>query len=503
MMKRVIVYLILSALFFNIILTGKVHYKNRNLYSDSSGSEFQKKNPSIKSVLMTKEDSYLGDKDPKIRINQSFQQIDSISEGQIQILTYHYTAADSIGFYDDDEHDFHLCCTEELLDKEINCALGQVIYDSKHISPKVIHFDGTGKAQEISFTITPLISGVYYTTYFNCGTNSTIEINGTASSKNPFGYLSADWYPFLWFFGILSIAYLLLGLVWGILSLIYYKKLLMVQNCIGVVILLGLIECLTWYFDSVVYNSNGEFNFGAVLTGIFAATLKRTLSRVLVLIVCMGYGVVKADLGGTTRYRIIIMAVLYFLASGLQQYSSYSQRIGDNDNIFLFFSTVVIFPVAILDTTFYWWIFLSVLRTIQQLSLRKNVVKLQMYKRFFVVLIASGIFAALIIIYQFLLMFISDGVDTYWKTWWMFDAAWNILYFFILTAICIIWRPTSNNTRYAFVESDDQEIILQPMRSNKNEFDIDGIGDIDLTIDLPSFTLDDDEEIVDEVSKMD
>jgi hypothetical protein len=48
----------------------------------------------------------------------------------------------------------------------------------------------------------------------------------------------------------------------------------------------------------------------------------------------------------------------------------------------------------------------------------------------------------------------------------MWTAFWHVLYFVILLAMAILWRPTTNNTRYAYSEmpqDGDDEITLQPL----------------------------------------
>merc|ERR1712137_1466878 len=133
------------------------------------------------------------------------------------------------------------------------------------------------------------------------------------------------------------------------------------------------------------------------------------------------------------------------------------------DNEFLsFIATIIIFPAALLDTIFYWWIFLSLMRTINQLKLRKQDVKLKMYTNFFVV---CGVLTTLVIVYQTLLV-ITEEEDAMWSTWWIFQAFWHLLYFSILLAIAYLWRPTTNNTRYAYKESEDIEIPLVPVEGS-------------------------------------
>ena len=52
-------------------------------------------------------------------------------------------------------------------------------------------------------------------------------------------------------------------------------------------------------------------------------------------------------------------------------------------------------------------------------------------------------------------MVVTGSEDSMWDTWWEFQAFWHILYYAILVAIVYLWRPTTNNTRYAYVESED------------------------------------------------
>jgi len=190
-----------------------------------------------------------------------------------------------------------------------------------------------------------------------------------------------------------------------------------------------------------------------------------------VLIVALGYGVVKPTLG-TTWYKVFFLSVGYCIFSGALSITELVSRsaVLSASSVFL-----LVFPVAILDTFFYWWIFLSLLRTIQQLSLRRQVIKLAMYKRFFLTLIASGLVTALVILIQ-LFVSVSVSSDETWSWWWIWNGFWHLLYFLILAVIALLWRPTTNNTRYACAEMsdypgsgsggtgvDEEEIRLQPL----------------------------------------
>lgn len=451
----------------------------------------------LKVAIVTVEDAWVGDNAPFLEINQSFTQ-ETPQPAKIDVLMYYSGRADSIGYVNEDGAITH-CCTAELVLEQVCSEVGTpIILDDEHVVANEVVFTGvageepTLRLKNEGFTV----SGIYYIKYYNCpDTAGTVIINGDVSWINPFGHLSADLYPYLWFFGLMTLLYLVLGAIWMVLSALHWKELLMLQNCVAAVIFLGMVECVTWYFDFITYNYSGNFNWGAIVVGVLTSTLKRTVSRLLVLVVAMGYGVVKANLG-TNTYKVLFLGMMYFAVSGLQQLILTYLREGDN--IFLsFIATIIIFPAALLDTAFYWWIFLSLMRTIQQLKLRKQEIKLAMYQQFFVVLAIGAVLTSLVIVYQTLLVMTSSE-DAMWRTWWMFQAFWHLLYFMILVAIAFIWRPVTNNTRYAYREADDIELeIIQVKKGGPIE-----LGE-EITLDFDiSGILDGDEEMVDEVSKM-
>jgi len=271
------------------------------------------------------------------------------------------------------------------------------------------------------------------------------------------------------------------------------------QNCIAGVIALGMIESATLYFDDLGYNISGRNYVGAMIVGVIVSTIKRTVSRLLVLIVAMGFGVVKPTLG-TSTYKVLVLGILYLIFSGILNIVDLVQRTTQVSLSVVFF---LVFPVAVLDTSFYWWIFLSLLRTISQLQTRKQGIKLSMYKQFFVTLIVSGISSALIIVIQ-LFVTVSEDVDNLWKVQWIWSAFWHILYLMILLAVAILWRPTNNNTRYAYSEMapEPDEFMLQPLNvigdviQRKTKEDIEQLSKHEEQSDnLPaSFTITDDDE---------
>ena len=93
----------------------------------------------------------------------------------------------------------------------------------------------------------------------------------------------------------------------------------------------------------------------------------------------------------------MLLGALYFFFSGTLNIIELVSR---TKTVTATVVVLLVFPVAMLDTGFYWWIFLSLLKTIQQLTVRRQPIKLQMYKIFFGTLVFSGLVSSVIILVQ-------------------------------------------------------------------------------------------------------
>ena len=85
--------------------------------------------------------------------------------------------------------------------------------------------------------------------------------------------------------------------MWIVFGAIHWKDLLRVQFWIGAVIGMGLIEQAVFLGEYEQVNRTGLLYQWAEMTAEFISILKRTLARCLVLIVSLGYGLVKPRLG--------------------------------------------------------------------------------------------------------------------------------------------------------------------------------------------------------------
>ncbi|XP_058059667.1 transmembrane protein 87A [Anopheles bellator] len=272
------------------------------------------------------------------------------------------------------------------------------------------------------------------------------------------GYLSAVDWPLLPFYGAMCLVYVLLGIVWLTVSFLQWRDLLRIQFWIGGVILLGMLEKAMFYGEYQSINSTGVSVKGMVLLAEWVSCGKRTLARMLVIIVSLGFGIVKPRLG-PMLHRVVGTGVLYLVLACVESFLRIMHTKNDPSNQIL----VASIPLAVLDSAICWWIFTSLVQTTRTLRLRRNMVKLSLYRHFTNTLIFAVLASVVFMLYSIKVHRFADCL-TDWRELWVDDAFWHVLFSTLLLVIMILWRPTNNNQRYAFTplldnpeDEDDEE----------------------------------------------
>uniref|UniRef100_A0A1W7RCD0 Transmembrane protein 87A n=1 Tax=Agkistrodon contortrix contortrix TaxID=8713 RepID=A0A1W7RCD0_AGKCO len=279
----------------------------------------------------------------------------------------------------------------------------------------------------------------------------TVEVIG------PYEYLSLADYPLMIFFMVMCIVYVLFGVLWFAWSACYWRDLLRIQFWIGTVILLGMLEKAVFYAEFQNIRYTGKSVREALILAELLSALKRSLARILVIIVSLGYGIVKPRLG-VTLHKVIAAGVLYLLFSGVEGVLRVTGAQND-------LASLAFIPLAFLDTALCWWIFISLTQTMKLLKLRRNVVKLSLYRHFTNTLILA-IAASIVFIIWTTLKFRLMDCKSDWQELWVDDAIWRLLFSMILFVIMILWRPSANNQRFAFSplsEEDEDDEQKEPM----------------------------------------
>ena len=284
----------------------------------------------------------------------------------IQAIIFEVEDRDKIGSKND-ALPYALCCSKELADSD-GCAPGEVIIRADQGGwPISIPIYFSANKVETTLQSAPIDikkSGMYNLYFMFCDPQlyGTV-VRGKTIWKNPTGYLPGRLAPLMKFYGLLSLAYLLLGLVWLFQYARFWKDIMQLQNYISLVIALGMFEMALWYFDYTNFNSTGYRPADITLWAVTFGVIRKTIARCLILIVSMGYGVVRPTLGGLTS-RVLFLGATYFVAA---EVLDVVEHVGSINDMPRKEKLLLVLPVATLDAIFIMWIFISLSKTLEKL----------------------------------------------------------------------------------------------------------------------------------------
>lgn len=296
---------------------------------------------------------------------------------------------------------------------------------------------------------------VYYIQATTCKKGGTFTLTGTATWENPFGYLPGDVFSKLPFAGVMALMDLTIFTFFGVLMIKFRKTLIKLQWCTLGVALISSICFTAWFFYRVHNNGEGHYHLSSLVFVVLLDTFKHTTFRVLVLLLAMGYGVVKWTLGHIVMVKLVVLSVSYLVFSFVFLLLNEISDLGTYKQVDNWAKLAVLVPRAFLETSFFYWIMLSLIRTIQQLILRKQQLKLNVYKTFF------GVLVGIILVTVVILLYLAITKPS-WKNKWLVDGVWDLLFFIVLLSIALLWRPRKNNTLYgaeSLTRVDDDRVI--------------------------------------------
>lgn len=418
------------------------------------------------------------------------------SNGLVQAIVFEASDRDKVGSTD------AICCTPDLARRD-NCKEGEVIMtpldDPNWPLSIPIHFEGELLEASMPTKSVNISKTGFYSVFFAfCDSQlNGLVIEGTTVWKNPSGYLPGSMAPLWKFYGIMSLAYIVLGLAWFLRCLRFWRDMSKLQNHITVIIGLGMLEVTLWYFEYANFNATGRRPVGITFWAVTFGALKKALSRILLLGLSMGYGVVRPTLGAHTT-KVLLLGVTYFLAA---EVLDICENVGTINDLSGKTKLLLVLPVAVLDAFFILWIFASLSKTLEKIQAKQWFVKLELFRKLTNTLSVCVVIAVAWIGYEFYFK-TSDPFGEKWQTAWIISAFWSVLSFAMLSALCVILAPSSNSAIFDFTdetakEFDEEEavplnlVVVEPEMINlkpekkerkplsSNTFNLDGSSDDD------------------------
>lgn len=299
-------------------------------------------------------------------------------------------------------------------------------------------------------------SGKYVMLVSNCNPEGrNMYVSGKYVWKSQHGYLPGDLFGEMYFNFSLTVIYTVLFIVYLVYMKIHKDSRIPIQNYILLTIGIGFFEVFFKAGDYWVWNIDGTRFWFALYTGLLIGVLKRAISRCLVVMVCLGWGVVRDNLDDHMR-KIYILGGLYAVTSALCEVLR-TLRIVENEIIgvqeeeeIVDITAVLTFVVAAIDVIFYMWILDSLSGTMQYLENMNQSIKLQRYLRLRLVLLLSILFAVSWAIFGLVNNFMTVRMLEE-KHEWGVQGAWEVNYFMVLASLSFLWKPDASAKEYAFV----------------------------------------------------
>ncbi|KAL8971026.1 MAG: hypothetical protein Q9197_003495 [Variospora fuerteventurae] len=401
-----------------------------------------------------------GDTDPFIQTTFEKGSNPNDKDVYISLVVFEFRDEDLIGVWPSpDAPEKEYVCTQPNIDKKFcnTTQLGEFILspnasDSRNqiMSKKINLKDPQTPKYDVKRTGYYCVSSAPF--------SEDVQYKGKIEFRNAYGNLPAAQIAKLPFYAGITIVYAVIGIFWGFLYAQNRHDILPVQNYITAIVVFLIVEYLmTWGFYD--YQNNHGFNALAKVLLIIVSILnafRNSFSFFLLLIVCMGYGVVKPSLGKTMVY-VRFLAIAHFVFGVIYAVASLSITPDNAGPLVLF----VILPLAGTLTAFYVWTLNSLNHTMKDLLERKQSVKAMMYKKLWWCILASII---VIFAFFFLNSFTfaerssPDFVPKHWKTrWFILDGWLNLVYMVDIAYVAYLWRPTANNRRFAMSDEIAQD----------------------------------------------
>ncbi|KAL8234567.1 hypothetical protein R6Q59_020667 [Mikania micrantha] len=415
--------------------------------------------------------------------------------GLVQVIIFEAADRDNIGGspYGGQRS---ICCTPDLAKVE-GCKQGEVIRIPSARDPNWpvtvnVYFRGKSLTAQLKTTEAYITkTGMYNLFFISCDPSlKGMTLTGQTSWKNPDGYLPGRMAPLKKFYVIMVIAYALLCIAWFSQYWRFWDDVLQLQHCISAVVSIGLFEMILWYFDYSYFNNTGIRPAALTTWVVTVGAVRKTVSRLLILCVSMGYGVVRPTLGGLTT-KVLLIGATYFLSTELL---NIAENVGTISDIAGRARVILVLPNALLDAFLIMWIFTSLSKTLTQLQAKRSSVKLDTYRKFSNALLITVILSVVWIGYEVYFK-ATDPFNERWQSGWIITSFWDILAFALLCVICYLWTPSQTCQRYAYseekdVDSDEEtealnsgspkgdiSLVKQERRErngqNRDEFDLD------------------------------
>ena len=333
-------------------------------------------------------------------------------------------------------------------------------------------------------------SGTYVVIYANCDEQGReIYVTGESVWKSKHGYLPGELFGFMFFYTLITLMYFALLVFYGVAMYVNEESRIEIEKWIFLAICLGLLEMIFRTGDYYVWNADGYRSDFIIWVGVLTGSFKQGISRCLIVMVSLGWGVVRDSLGSTVR-TIIILGATYVGVTAVRDLMIVfaiedMETLSWNEEEKIFDVVRILTLVnSIINVIFIMWILDALNNTMLYLENMNQTRKLDRFLKFRCLFLFSIMFATMWAVFTLVDTVQDDGIVEEEHAW-AIDAATEVNYLFVLVGVAILWRPNPSAREYAYV------MELPAMGTDgENELELTG-GDVPSAMDSDDGSFDD------------
>ena len=406
--------------------------------------------------------------------------------------------------------EYQWCCTEKIFATgSCDGPVGQLILDRGKFKGQRRSFDIPPPPNVIQNQVItdPIIkipsgaeSGAYVVLMTNCNINGRlVEVRGTYAFQSKSGFLPANLIGTKRFYFLMLAAYslFLVAAFWWLGYSCWHQSVvlsaasrmssviapssrgqsrrqLMVQRGIVATIGLGLLEAMMRSLDYIIWNSSGFRSNALVYMTIVPDVSKHVLSRTLLVMLGLGWGVVPAPASVSTvsmrqhYIRLVILGTIFFIltASGkildlqliarLQNFNQIGGNIVRVEVEYLGVLSVLSLCILGIDALYAVYIAATLSATMKYLELNhgssRSLVRYRQLRTLVLVVIAVAVLYMMVVRFEIL----DNKQDNTVLSWIVFNLM-EFDYFILIACVTYLWRPTDSEVLLLLEGEEDDE----------------------------------------------
>ena len=195
-----------------------------------------------------------------------------------------------------------------------------------------------------------------------------VMINGTISFMNDFGFLSPGQHAIMQFHLLMTFVYGGLAFLWVFNMRKHSKDVVSIHKYLALLLILLAVCCFLMFTEYEVFNFDGKRMKLLLHTSVLMQALTNTLSRLIMLLLCLGYGIVMNVL---QKYLTKIGLLMFFFAvfNALNIASGY---LNQQKPLSTSIKVAVALPELILNSILLVWMMRALLRTLVYLKQKEQ-----------------------------------------------------------------------------------------------------------------------------------